>query len=71
MDSASVEAALTITPTFDYTTEWSEGDFVMTIKPLTNLASFTRYTIQLGSSARSDVGIPIGDTSKITFTGLE
>jgi hypothetical protein len=71
MDPTSVEAALTITPAFDYTTEWSEANFVMTIKPLTTLASFTRYTIQLGSSARSDVGIPIGDTFKITFTGLE
>jgi hypothetical protein len=71
MDPTSVEAALTITPAFDYTTEWSEANFVMTIKPLNTLASLTRYTIQLGSSARSDVGIPIGDTFKITFTSSE
>jgi len=68
MEPASVEAALTITPAFDYDTEWSEGDFVLTIKPLTALASFMSYKIQLNETAMSDSGIPLGATFTLNFT---
>ena len=69
MDPASVEAALTITPAFGYTTEWSEGNFVMTIKPLTTLAAFMRYKIQIDAGATSADGLPIGVTFSLSFTG--
>ena len=68
MEPTSVEAALTITPALDYDTEWSEGDFVLTIKPLTTLASFMRYKIQLNETAMSDSGIPLGATFTLIFT---
>ena len=71
MDTASVEDALTISPDIDYATEWVEGDFVLRIKPLTTLAAFMRYKIQLDSSATSAAGIPMGVTFSISFTGRD
>jgi len=67
MNPDSVEAALTVTPAIDYATEWLEGDFVLTIKPMTTLAAFMRYKIQLGAGATSADGAPMGVTFSISF----
>ena len=69
MDPTSVEAALTISPTMDYATEWLEGDFVLRIKPLTTLAAFMRYKIQIDAGATSADGLPMGVTFSLSFTG--
>ncbi|HEY94672.1 MAG TPA: hypothetical protein G4O15_07010 [Dehalococcoidia bacterium] len=71
MDTASVENALYIFPDVEYTTEWLENNFVLRIKFVDGLTPGIRYSIQVYRSARSAYGIAMGDTSKITFTGLE
>ncbi|MFB0559011.1 MAG: Ig-like domain-containing protein [Dehalococcoidales bacterium] len=68
MEPASVESALTISPVIDYTVEWLEGNFVLTIRPITTLGAYMRYKIQLDSSAMSADGIPLGVTFSIAFT---
>jgi hypothetical protein len=71
MDTTSVEDALYIFPEVEYTTEWLENNFVLRIKFTDGLSPGKRYSIQIYRSAKSVYGISMGDTSKITFTGLE
>ena len=71
MDTTSVEDALYIFPNVEYTTEWLENNFVLRIEFVDGFTPGTRYTIQVDGSAFSAYGISMGETSKITFTGLE
>ena len=68
MDTASVEAALEVTPNFDYTVTWRENNFVMRIIPLTELDPFTTYSIVINVGAKSDLGIPIEIIASFSFT---
>jgi len=68
MDPDSVEAALEISPAINYSNEWREGNFVLTIKPITTLAADTVYTIKLDATAMSADGIPLGSAFSFSFT---
>jgi hypothetical protein len=57
MEPASVEAALTISPAIDYSTEWLEADFVLVINPTLPLPANTTYTISIKVGTLSSDGV--------------
>lgn len=68
MNTRSVEARLSISPAYKFTTNWYEADMVLEIVPETTLPSNTELTITLESGALSSFGLPMEDSFKFSFT---
>ncbi|RLC63857.1 MAG: hypothetical protein DRI01_04420, partial [Chloroflexi bacterium] len=68
MDTASIEAALKVSPAMDYTTTWLEANFVLMLEPVTTLAVDTGYTISIGDEAISTFGMPLAKDYSFSFT---
>jgi hypothetical protein len=60
MDQDSVNQALSITPTLAHTITWREAGFIMVIEPMEGFEPGS-YTIEIGTDARSRVGLPLAD----------
>ena len=68
MEPASVEAALVVSPTMDYTTTWHEANFVLRIEPTTPWEANTTYTFEIGTEAMSIDGLPLEERFSFSFT---
>ncbi len=68
MNTDSMEASLTVTPTLDYTAAWREADFVLTIEPTAPPAGAASYTFTLETGAMSAVGLPLETDFSFSFT---
>ena len=63
MDTASVEAALQLSPSVGLELRWSQEE--VTIVPTTPLLDSTRYTLRLGAGARDQTGIELAVRSAL------
>jgi len=68
MDPSSVEAALTVTPAIEYTTNWAEAGFVLNIEPSAQLKKQTTYTFEIGYGATSSFGCPLNNPIQLSFS---
>ena len=65
MDTASVEAALQLSPAVGLELRWSQEE--VTIVPTTPLLDSTRYTLRLGAGARDQTGIELARPFSLSF----
>jgi N-acetylmuramoyl-L-alanine amidase len=70
MDRASVQAAISFTPTVACNFTWSNNDMNLRVRPSMPLQSETNYTITIDGSAKDIVGIEIGESLVRHFTTL-
>jgi hypothetical protein len=68
MDTASVEAALSITPDIPVTATWS-GER-LTLTPDEPLAEGERYTLRLAAAARDSAGTPLDGSYTLSFQAV-
>jgi hypothetical protein len=68
MDTASVEAALTISPELEMTATWSGEQ--LTLAPVERLAEGTRYTVSLAEAARDSAGTPLERPYSLSFRAV-
>jgi methionine-rich copper-binding protein CopC len=68
MATDSVEAAISITPDFDYSLYWTDDDTTAVIQSHDPLESNTRYTVTLDDSATSANSVPLDGEYKFSFT---
>ncbi len=68
MSTAAVESAISITPAFDYSIYWIEGDTTAVIQSHAPLESDTRYTVNLDDSVVSGNGVPLDGEYQFSFT---
>lgn len=68
MATDSVEAAIDITPDFDYSIYWTDDDTTAVIQSHDPLESNTRYTVTLDDSATSANGVPLDEEYEFSFT---
>jgi hypothetical protein len=68
MDTASVEAALTISPAVELTTTW--GGEKLTLAPVERLAEGTQYTVALSTAARDSAGTPLALPYSLSFRAV-
>ncbi len=68
MATDSVEAAISITPDFDYSIYWVEDDTTAVIQSHAPLESNTRYTVNLDDSAISANSVPLDEEYEFSFT---
>jgi uncharacterized protein YkwD len=68
MDRASVEAALSITPSHRVLLEWSDDGRELRVIPEGLWATDARYGVAVGASARSASGALLGGPARFSFT---
>jgi hypothetical protein len=68
MDTSSVESALLITPTFEYSVVWDNGDTTAIIQSHAPLDVNTVYTVAVGENAVSADGVPLAGEYQFVFT---
>jgi glycosidase len=68
MNTATTQAAFSITPNTTGTFEWSAGNTVLTFTPTSNLAANTLHTVRLESTATDSTGIPLHGAFESRFT---
>jgi hypothetical protein len=66
MDTASVEAALRLSPRASYVASWSEDELTLSFRQ--PLAEGRQYTLQIGTDALDAEGIPLGEPYELQFT---
>ena len=67
MDTASVQAALTVTPSAEVRLDWSAGGAALSIVPAIGWAPGTFYTISVGSGARTAAGGTLASPARAVF----
>jgi hypothetical protein len=70
-DTKSVEDAITIYPPIDFVSIWSEGNTILTLKPLEALEYNTTHTVVIGIGAMSALGFHLKERYKFSFTTEE
>ncbi len=71
MEPVSVEPAIVITPSVDYTIYWQEDNTIAVLQPLASLDFNTTYTVEIHTGATSAEGIPLADDYSFSFiTGV-
>jgi hypothetical protein len=68
MSTTSVEPAISISPTFDYSILWSSDDTTAIIQSHAPLDANTVYSVTIGASATSADGVSLADTYQFSFT---
>jgi hypothetical protein len=68
MDTASVEAALTMLPAVELTSTWSGEQ--LTLTPVERLVEGTRYTVSLSQDARDSAGTPLEQPYSLSFRAV-
>lgn len=68
MDTASVEAALTMSPAVDLISTWSGEQ--LTLTPVERLVEGTRYTVGLSQDARDSAGTPLEQPYSLSFRAV-
>jgi len=67
MDTASVEAALVVSPSFDYSVAWSQGDAVATIQSHQPLTVNILHTVTVGTGALAFDGVALDEAFELSF----
>jgi hypothetical protein len=68
MDTASVEAAMTISPALELTSTWSGEK--LTLTPVERLLEGTRYEVALSQDARDSAGTPLALPYTLSFRAV-
>jgi hypothetical protein len=68
MITTSVESAIQISPAFDYSIVWTEGDTTAIVQSHAPLEVNTVYSVIIAEGAVSGDGIPLGEEYKFSFT---
>jgi hypothetical protein len=68
MSTTSVEAAISISPTFDYSVVWTNGDTTAIIQSHAPLEVNTNYSVIIGSRAMSGDGVSLEGEYQFGFT---
>ena len=68
MNTATTQAAFSITPNSGGNFAWSNGNTVLTFTPTSNLAANTQHTVRLETTATDSTGLPLHGAFESNFT---
>ncbi|HLF07421.1 MAG TPA: PKD domain-containing protein, partial [Thermoplasmata archaeon] len=68
MDTAATESAFAVSPSASGAFRWSSGDTVVALDPASDLTASTKYTVTLGTGAKSKQGVALGAPHSFSFT---
>lgn len=68
MDTATAEAAFSVSPAVDCTFSWSQTDTVLTCNPASDLGADTPYVVSLGTGAEAQSGNRLAAAQTLVFT---